>query len=150
MVDFWKLAYEEVKEQRDQCKADNDLLIDDLVWHKTKVNRLERENEQLKESHIKHITNMENYYKDRLQKLKEENKTLCSPDVVFKLQKELQEAYIKAKAFDEVRNYVLNNHDEFEDRKDRARNSTEYDYFRTLQIANNAVINKCRQLEVGE
>jgi len=37
------------------------------------VLRLERENEQLKESHIKHITNMENYYKDRLQKLKEKN-----------------------------------------------------------------------------
>lgn len=56
----------------------------------------------------------------------------------------------KAKAFDEVKKYTLNNHDEFEDRKDRARNPKEYDYFRTLQIANRAVINKCRQLEGKE
>ena len=37
------------------------------------VQRLERENEEIKESHIKHITNMENYYKDRVQELKEKN-----------------------------------------------------------------------------
>lgn len=43
MVDFWKLAYEEVKEQRDQHKAENDILIDELTWYKAKVERLERE-----------------------------------------------------------------------------------------------------------
>ncbi|RYD13649.1 hypothetical protein [Staphylococcus equorum] len=56
-----------------RMKAERDELIDDLSWYKAKVSRLERDNEQLKESHIKHITNMENYYKDRLQKLKEKN-----------------------------------------------------------------------------
>ena len=39
-----------------------------------KTKKLERENEELKESHIKHIADMENYYKDRVQELKEENK----------------------------------------------------------------------------
>lgn len=63
---------------------------------------------------------------------------------------ELEKTYDKAKAFDEIKKYALNNHDEFEDRKDRARNHIEYDYFRTLQIANNAVINKCKQLEGEE
>ncbi|MDN6722379.1 MAG: hypothetical protein L0L52_09080, partial [Staphylococcus equorum] len=48
-------------------------LIDDLSWYRAKVSRLERENEEFKESHIKHITNMENYYKDRVQELKEKN-----------------------------------------------------------------------------
>lgn len=60
--------------QRDQYKTERDTLIDDLSWYKAKVSRFERENEEIKESHIKHITNMENYYKDRVQELKEENK----------------------------------------------------------------------------
>lgn len=104
MINFWKLAYKEVKEQRDQLKAERENFeqmlneecergyqmegkyhdmkaernnfVDDLSWYKEKVSRLEREKEQLKESHIKHITNMENYYKDRVQELKEENKAL--------------------------------------------------------------------------
>ncbi|MDK9867053.1 hypothetical protein ACP3TM_08720 [Staphylococcus sp. IPLA37010] len=38
-----------------------------------KLEQLERENEEFKESHIKHITNMENYYKDRVQEHKEKN-----------------------------------------------------------------------------
>ena len=38
-----------------------------------RLEQLERENEEFKESHIKHITNMENYYKDRVQELKEKN-----------------------------------------------------------------------------
>lgn len=59
----------------------------------------------------------------------------------------VEELEKKAKAFDEVKKYTLNNHDEFEDRKDRARNHIEYDYFSALQIANRAVINKCKQLE---
>ena len=65
--------YEKLSEQYNKMIAERNSLIDDLSWYKAKVSRLERENEQLKESHIKHITNMENYYKDRLQKLKEKN-----------------------------------------------------------------------------
>lgn len=65
--------YEKLSEQYNKMIAERNNLIDDLSWYKAKVSRLERENEQLKESHIKHITNMENYYKDRLQKLKEKN-----------------------------------------------------------------------------
>ena len=38
-----------------------------------RLEQLERENEEFKESHIKHITNMENYYKDRVQEHKEKN-----------------------------------------------------------------------------
>ncbi|EHY92673.1 hypothetical protein SSME_09960 [Staphylococcus saprophyticus subsp. saprophyticus KACC 16562] len=63
---------------------------------------MERENEQLKESHIKHITNMENYYKDRLQKLKEKNgelqefiegknsDLLFTEDEIIQLEKDLE------------------------------------------------------------
>ena len=72
-IKHFRTSSELYKQQRDQYKAERDTLIDDLSWYKVKVSRLERENEQLKESHIKHITNMENYYKDRLQKLKEKN-----------------------------------------------------------------------------
>lgn len=46
MVNFWKLSYETVKEQRDKYKAENDILIDELTWYKAKVNRLERDNSQ--------------------------------------------------------------------------------------------------------
>ena len=65
--------YWDMEKQRDQYKSERDTLIDDIAVLKANISRLERENEQLKESHIKHITNMENYYKDRLQKLKEKN-----------------------------------------------------------------------------
>ncbi|OEK62805.1 hypothetical protein [Staphylococcus equorum] len=65
--------YEKLSEQYNKMLEERNSLIDDLSWYKAKVSRLERDNEQLKESHIKHITNMENYYKDRLQKLKEKN-----------------------------------------------------------------------------
>lgn len=69
MIDFWKLAYEEVKEQRDQQKAERDLLIDDLVWHKAKVSRLEREKNEIEQklmaqlevntAHMAHIKKLE-------------------------------------------------------------------------------------------
>lgn len=61
--------------------------------------------------------------------------------------KELEEVYQKAKAFDEVKQYALSKYDEFEDRKDRARNIEEFEYYETLQIAKKAIINKCKQLE---
>ncbi|MGW7932309.1 hypothetical protein ACWEWU_11680 [Staphylococcus xylosus] len=59
----------------------------------------------------------------------------------------LQEVYRKAKAFDEVKEYVLSKDKDFEDRKDRARSNSEFNYFETLQIANRAIINKCKQVE---
>lgn len=65
--------YWDMEKQRNQFKSERDILIDDISWYKAKVSRLERENEEFKESHIKHITNMENYYKDRVQELKEKN-----------------------------------------------------------------------------
>lgn len=68
--------YERLSEQYNKMLEERNSLIDDLPWYRAKVSRLEREKEEIKESHIKHITNMENYYKDRLQKLKQENKTL--------------------------------------------------------------------------
>lgn len=86
------------------------------------------------------------YEKENIRKLNSYN-VLSGGANITKPIDELQEVYRKAEAFDEVRKYALNNHNEFEDRKDRARNSKEYDYFSTLQIANNAVINKCKQLE---
>lgn len=76
MINFWKLAYKEVKEQRDQLKAEREKfeqmlneecergyqmegkyhdmkaernnLVDDLSWYKEKVSRLERENYDFK------------------------------------------------------------------------------------------------------
>ena len=65
--------YEKLSEQYNKMLEERNSLIDDISWHRAKVSRLEDENEQLKESHIKHITNMENYYKDRVQELKEKN-----------------------------------------------------------------------------
>ncbi|MDN6164480.1 MAG: hypothetical protein L0J01_09885 [Tetragenococcus halophilus] len=65
--------YEKLSEQYNKMLEERNSLIDDLSWYRAKVSRLERENEEFKESHIKHITNMENYYKDRVQKLKEKN-----------------------------------------------------------------------------
>ncbi|MGO2108646.1 MAG: hypothetical protein ACTH27_06680 [Staphylococcus equorum] len=62
--------YEKLSEQYNKMLEERNSLIDDLSWYKAKVSRLERENEKFKESHIKHITNMENYYKDRVQELK--------------------------------------------------------------------------------
>lgn len=53
----------------------------------------------------------------------------------------------KAKAFDEVKKYALSKHDEFEERKEFAGNFEEFEYYETLQIANRAIINKCKQLE---
>lgn len=52
----------------------------------------------------------------------------------------------KAKFFDEVKEYALSKNKNFEDRKDTARSNKEFDYFNTLQIANKAIINKCKQL----
>ncbi|MGW7932905.1 hypothetical protein ACWEWU_14905 [Staphylococcus xylosus] len=57
------------------------------------------------------------------------------------------EMFKKAKAFDEVKKYVLSKDKDFEDRKDRARSNSEFNYFETLQIANRAIINKCKQVE---
>ena len=59
----------------------------------------------------------------------------------------LNEVYRKAKAFDEVKQYALSKNKDFEDRKDTARSNKEFNYFNTLQIANRAIINKCKQLE---
>ncbi|MGO3049142.1 MULTISPECIES: DUF1024 family protein [unclassified Staphylococcus] len=60
---------------------------------------------------------------------------------------EIKEVYRKAKAFDEVKQYALSKNKDFEDRKDTARSNKEFNYFNTLQIANRAIINKCKQLE---
>lgn len=38
-----KAHLKNVEHQRDQYKAERDTLIDDLVWYKAKVNKLERE-----------------------------------------------------------------------------------------------------------
>lgn len=61
--------------------------------------------------------------------------------------RELEEVYRKARAFEEVKKYALSKYDEFEGRKDTARSNKEFNYFNTLQIANKAIINNCKQLE---
>lgn len=53
----------------------------------------------------------------------------------------------KAKAWDSLKEYALSKNKDFEDRKDTARSNKEFNYFNTLQIANRAIINKCKQLE---
>ncbi|MDK9859262.1 hypothetical protein P1A29_02250 [Staphylococcus equorum] len=47
MINFWKLAYETVKKQRDQYKEERDTLIDDLSKYEAKVNRLEDEKDDM-------------------------------------------------------------------------------------------------------
>lgn len=113
---------------------ENDSMINEMVMLKAKVNRLESENGQ--------------FIHDNNQLLHENKALRLQAESYFEQWQGAKKENRKAKAFDEVRKYALNNHDEFEDRKDRARNHIEYDYFSTLQIANNAVINKCKQLEV--
>lgn len=69
-------------------------------------------------------------------------------DTDYKNAKEsLNEVYRKAKAFDKVKKYALSKYDEFEDRKECASNIEEFEYYETLQIANKAIISKCKQLE---
>lgn len=68
-------------------------------------------------------------------------------DIVIATKKRLSEQERKAKAFDEVKKYALSKNKDFEDRKDTARSNKEFNYFNTLQIANRAIINKCKQLE---
>lgn len=68
-------------------------------------------------------------------------------DIVITTKKRLTEQERKAKAFDEVKEYALSKNKDFEDRKDTARSNKEFNYFNTLQIANRAIINKCKQLE---
>lgn len=46
-VQEWSDTIENLTKQSDQFKAERDTLIDDLSWYKSKVNRLERENEKL-------------------------------------------------------------------------------------------------------
>ncbi|OEK64375.1 hypothetical protein AST00_10715 [Staphylococcus equorum] len=58
-----------------------------------------------------------------------------------------EEIYRKAKAWDSLKEYALSKNKDFEDRKDTARSNKEFNYFNTLQIANRAIINKCKQLE---
>ncbi|WP_400263885.1 hypothetical protein [Staphylococcus nepalensis] len=48
MINFWKMAYEAVKKQRDDYKAQRDTLIDDIAVLRANNERLERENEKLK------------------------------------------------------------------------------------------------------
>ncbi|MGW7932843.1 hypothetical protein ACWEWU_14575 [Staphylococcus xylosus] len=59
----------------------------------------------------------------------------------------MEKMFKKAQAFDEIKKYVVSKHDEFEDRKDRADTSFQFDYFSTLQKANAAIIVKCNELE---
>ncbi|AWI45113.1 hypothetical protein BJG88_10350 [Staphylococcus nepalensis] len=44
MINFWKMAYEAVKKQRDDYKAQRDTLIDDIAVLRANNERLEREN----------------------------------------------------------------------------------------------------------
>lgn len=68
-------------------------------------------------------------------------------NIVITTKKRLTEQERKAKAFDEVKQYALIKNKDFEDRKDTAGSNKEFNYFNTLQIANKAIINKCKQLE---
>lgn len=43
MINFWKMAYEAVKKQRDDYKAQRDTLIDDIAVLRANNERLERE-----------------------------------------------------------------------------------------------------------
>lgn len=89
--------YEKLSEQYNKMLEERNSLIDDLSWYKAKVSRLERDNEDLKFTkkmhlgYIKYFSNNNELLRDEVKSLKQENKTLCKPDVVFELQKDLQE-----------------------------------------------------------
>jgi hypothetical protein len=70
VINFWKLSYEAVKKQRDQYKAENQKLKEQIDT--SQVSRLIAENEQLKEEveHLKGIIQDEEDWK--LLKLEEE------------------------------------------------------------------------------
>lgn len=86
------------------------------------------------------------YEKENISKVNHFN-IVTGSNNVSKPSEELKEVYRKAKAFDEVKKYALSKNEDFEDRKDTARSNKEFNYFNTLQIANRAIINKCKQLE---
>lgn len=64
----------------------------------------------------------------------------------YNMADEVEKVYRKARAFDEVKQYALSKHDEFEHRKELA-GYEEFKYYAALQIANKAIVNKCKQLE---
>ncbi|MEQ7790736.1 hypothetical protein [Staphylococcus nepalensis] len=60
MINFWKMAYEAVKKQRDDYKAQRDTLIDDIAVLRANNERLERENEKYIKL-LKEFNNLINY-----------------------------------------------------------------------------------------
>ncbi|WP_336877609.1 hypothetical protein [Staphylococcus nepalensis] len=89
-----------------------------------------------------------NQLNERIKELEEVyQKARLLDGIVISTKKHLSEQERKAKAFDEVKQYALSKNKDFEDRKDTARSNKEFNYFNTLQIANRAIINKCKQLE---
>ncbi|UXU53193.1 hypothetical protein [Staphylococcus arlettae] len=79
------MSPEEGKEviiEYNKMKSERDTLIDDLTWYKAKVERLERENEDLKFTkkmhlgHIKYFSNNNELLRDEVKSLKQENKEL--------------------------------------------------------------------------
>lgn len=53
MINFWKLAYETVKKQRDQYKEENEQLREQFDYRNQSYMKLYEENEQLKEEKSK-------------------------------------------------------------------------------------------------
>lgn len=155
--------YEKLSEQYNKMLEERNSLIDDLPWYKAKVSRLERKNGELQEviedknsdlifaedenKQLKESRDWDYEYQAMISNSISKNKDYFFTTTAKDMKNELEEVYRKAKFFDEVKEYALSKNKNFEDRKDTARSNKEFDYFNTLQIANKAIINKCKQLE---
>lgn len=78
MINFWKMTAKSIEEQRDQFKSERDSLIGDVIWYKAKVERLEHENNNLKQSVSEYKDYAESHVANylELKSLEHENKRL--------------------------------------------------------------------------
>lgn len=82
MVNFWKLTYKSVKEQRDQYKKENEQLREQFDYMNQSYMKLYEENEKLKEELLQSdyvkasVLEDREEYKNRIIELTKENKAL--------------------------------------------------------------------------
>lgn len=103
MINFWKLAYESVKEQRDQYKAENDTLINELYTvglsrdeAGDKIKELERENEKLKTQKIAFQRSYKQVYEEneKLEQIRDfKDSALKGADIKIKTLEQENEKY---------------------------------------------------------
>lgn len=115
MINFWKLAYKLVEEQRDQYKEENEQLREQFDYRNQSYMELYEENEQLinqlEDNDLKLLEDVR-HYSIKCKDLEKENK---------KLKEELlQSDYVKASVFsdrEEYKKQIVKLHEELKDMK---------------------------------